>query len=192
VKEPIFTVIAGANGCGKSTLTQWARAYFQETPVLDPDAVAVKLEATSGEGVSAIEAGKQVLRSADDFFEKSLSFVIETTLSGGTHLKMMRRAKELKYRVRLFYIGTEGVEINIERIKFRVSKGGHDVPEEDQHRRFPRTFANLPQALQLADEALLVDNSTQTGHRAVGLKLQGTGIHWFEPVPEWALFLKKS
>ena len=55
---PILTIIAGANGCGKSTLTKWARAFFQQTATLDPDAVAVELQAELSRDVSPIEAGK--------------------------------------------------------------------------------------------------------------------------------------
>jgi predicted ABC-type ATPase len=42
--NPSLTVVAGANGCGKSTLTLWSREYFQQFPVLDPDATAKSLQ----------------------------------------------------------------------------------------------------------------------------------------------------
>jgi len=64
---PTLTVIAGANGCGKSTLTKWARAYFQQSSILDPDAIAVELAAQNSEEPSPIEAGKQVLLAAEEF-----------------------------------------------------------------------------------------------------------------------------
>ena len=44
--SPTLTVIAGANGCGKSTLTKWARALFQQTATLDPDAIAVEFRSS--------------------------------------------------------------------------------------------------------------------------------------------------
>lgn len=128
--------------------------------------------------------------AAEEYLQKRISFVVETTLSGGTYLRMMREAKCLGYRTRLFYIGTESIEINLERVKQRVSKGGHDVPEEDQLRRYPRSLRNLPLALDIADEALIADNSQSSGHRAVGIKLQGAGILWLPPVPEWAAELR--
>lgn len=186
---PFLTVIAGANGCGKSTLTHWSRAYFQETPILDPDAIAVRLSVDS-HSHSAIEAGKRVLLASEEYLQKRVSFVVETTLSGGTYLRMMREAKKLGYRIRLIYIGTDSLEINLERVQQRVGKGGHDVPEEDQRRRYPRSLRNLPLALEIADEALIVDNSQASGHRAVGIKLQDAGILWLPPVPEWASGLR--
>jgi predicted ABC-type ATPase len=190
VSSPILTVIAGANGCGKSTLTKWARAFFQETAILDPDAVAVDLQAQTSVDVSPIEAGKRVLASAENYLQKGVSFSVETTLSGSTYLKMLVEAKRLGFRTCLFYIGTESLEINISRVKARVLKGGHDVPLEDQTRRYGRSFRNLPRALGLADEGVLLDNSSELGHRVVALKLEGRRMLLFEPLPEWAEFLR--
>jgi predicted ABC-type ATPase len=189
LNSPTFTVIAGANGCGKSTLTRWAKAFFQQSPVLDPDAIAVELQAEFNTKLSDIEAGKEVLRSAEAFLNGRISFSVETTLSGGTYLRMLARARELGYKTRLFYIGTESVDINIVRIRARVLKGGHDVPIEDQLRRYPRSFRNLQPAIELADECVLLDNSTDTGHRIVGLKLMGMKMLPIVPLPVWAELL---
>jgi predicted ABC-type ATPase len=190
LNRPLFTVIAGANGCGKSTLTRWAKAYFQQSAVLDPDAIAIELQAESDTKLSDIEAGKEVIRSAEAFLAGRVSFSVETTLSGRTYLQMFIRARELGYRTRLFYIGTESVDINIARIKSRVLMGGHDVPLEDQLRRYPRSFRNLQSAIELADTCVLFDNSTDAGYRIVGLKLMGMEMLLIEPLPMWAGFLR--
>ena len=141
MRHPFLTIIAGSNGCGKSTLTSGSRTNFQQIPILDPDAIARSLQDTTAGESSNIEAGKQVLRLAEELIERCQSFTVETTLSGGTYLKMATRAKEAGFNVVVFFVGTESVEINLERVKARVIKGGHDVPEEDQRRRFPRTLA---------------------------------------------------
>jgi predicted ABC-type ATPase len=191
LNPPTFTVIAGANGCGKSTLTRWAKAFFQQSAVLDPDAIAVELQAESNTELSGIEAGKEVIRSAEAFLTGRISFSVETTLSGRTYLRMLARARELGYKTRLFYIGTESVDINIVRIRARVLKGGHDVPVDDQIRRYPRSFKNLQPAIGLADACVLFDNSTDAGHRIVGLKLMGMKMLPVEPLPVWADFLRR-
>jgi len=71
---------------------------------------------------------------------KGQTFTVETTLSGGTYLKMADRAKQCGFNVMVVFVGTASVEINLERVKARVKKGGHDVPEDDQRRRYPRNF----------------------------------------------------
>jgi predicted ABC-type ATPase len=114
---------------------------------------------------------------------------VETTLSGNTYLRMMVRAKSLGYTVVLFYVGTTDVSINLERVRNRVADGGHDVPEEDQLRRYPRSFANLRKAFELSDEAVLYDNSTILGHVEIAVK-GNRGIQINEPLPEWAGFLR--
>jgi predicted ABC-type ATPase len=138
---------------------------------------------------SPIDAGRIVLQMAEGFLSNGQSFAVETTLSGNTYLRMMRRAKELGYSVVLMYVGTADVSINIERVRHRVANGGHDVPEADQRRRYPRSFANLRRAFELADEVVLYDNSTLAGHVEVAVK-GPHGIQIFEPLPAWTTFLR--
>ena len=157
--------------------------------MLDPDAVARSMQRLGVRSTSSIDAGRSVLEMAEGYLNSRSSFLIETTLSGNTYLRMMARAKELGYLVVLLYVGTSDVSINIQRVKIRVLKGGHDVPVEDQLRRYPRSFANLRKALELADEAIVFDNSTLKGHTKVAVK-DANGFKIFEPVPEWAAFLR--
>ncbi|RXH56978.1 hypothetical protein GRAN_0288 [Granulicella sibirica] len=142
-------------------------------------------------GGSAIDAGRDVLRNAQELLSKNQSLVVETTLSGSTYLRMMARAKSQGYLLILLFVGTSDVSINMQRVRHRVLLGGHDVPEEDQIRRYPRSMENFRKAFALADEASVFDNSSMQGHRIVAMK--GTeGIELFEPVPEWAGFLRDA
>lgn len=180
-----MTIIAGSNGCGKSTLTSSARTKFQDIPTLDPDAIAKSLQEKLDGSNSHIEAGKKVLRLAEEYIEAKQSFTVETTLSGGTYLKMASRAKNTGFNVIVFFVGTASVEINLARVRARVKKGGHDIPEEDQRRRYPRTLMNMQKLLPLADLALIFDNSTDKGHILVGAG-RVDFMQWVEPVPKWA------
>lgn len=185
---PTFTVVAGANGAGKSTLTRLGREAFQDSAVLDPDAVARSIQRLSVRSGSAIDAARAVLDMAEGFLSSRSNFLVETTLSGNTYLRMMTCAKKLGYLVVLLYVGTSDVSINMQRVRSRVENGGHDVPEEDQLRRYPKSFANFRKALKLADEAVVFDNSTAKGYTKIAVKDEN-GIEIFEPVPTWAAFL---
>ncbi len=189
MNRPVLTIVAGSNGCGKTSLTKFARNKFQQIPILDPDAIARSLQETASGSTSDIEAGKQVLRQAEDLIEARQSFTVETTLSGATYLKMAVRAKEAGFNVVVFFVGTTSVEINLKRVQDRVKLGGHDVPEEDQRRRYPRTLANMQKLLPMADLAVIFDNSTDKGHVLVGVGHSGF-MHWEEPVPQWAQHLR--
>jgi predicted ABC-type ATPase len=158
---------------------------FQDHPMLDPDALAKAIDITVGQGRSDIDAGRSILKTAENLLRKQESFLVETTLSGHTYLRFVERARTVGYRIRLVYVGTGSVEINMERIRARVLKGGHDIPEADQRRRFPRSLANLPAALQLAHEVILYDNSSPEGPRRVALKDSGE-LTFYPPVPDWA------
>lgn len=83
--RPRLIFIAGANGSGKTTLTRW-NALFKEIPLLDPDAIANTLQATTTM-LPPIAAARQVIKSAAEHLTKSESFAIETTLSGKTICK---------------------------------------------------------------------------------------------------------
>jgi predicted ABC-type ATPase len=144
--------------------------------------------------LAPVAAARQVLKSAAEHLKKSESFAIETTLSGRNYLQMMLDAKALGFEVRLVYIGTESVEINLARIRNRVLAGGHDVPERDVRRRYQRSLENLPIAITRADDSIVFDNSTSDGYRLIAI-LGSTGNRWFEPKPSWAagaLFMEKT
>lgn len=187
---PTFTVVGGPNGSGKSTITRLGRAGFQESPVLDPDAIAKStLDTTMSEG-SLLDAGREVLLSAKQLLHSKQSFLVEMTLSGHTYLHMMKEAKSLGYTVILFFITTGDVEINLQRVRARVLSGGHDIPEADQRRRYPRSMANMRKAFELADEASFFDNSQPEQPILLAVKDE-QGITIYRPLPAWAEFLKQ-
>lgn len=185
MSAPVFTILAGSNGCGKSTLTAYGRSKFQDAAVLDPDAIARSIQDTMPSENSDLEAGRRVLLRAEELIATRQSFTVETTLSGSTYLRMAVRAKEAGFNLMVLFVGTASVEINMERVRARVKKGGHDVPEEDQRRRYPRTLLNMKKLLPIADFAVFLDNSGPDGHHVVGSGQGGT-MHWIEPVPGWA------
>jgi predicted ABC-type ATPase len=190
VTPPTLTFIAGANGSGKSTLTRWNSELFKEIPLLDPDAIANTLQATTS-ALFPVAAARQVLKSAAEHLRKAESFAVETTLAGKNYLQMMLDARNRGFEIVLVYIGTENVEINLARIRNRVLAGGHDVPEEDVRRRYRRSFENLSIATQRADHTILFDNSTEEGYRLIAI-LSTTENQWFEPKPPWVAFVDRS
>jgi predicted ABC-type ATPase len=148
-EPPRLTIIAGANGCGKSTFT--ARSSFvYRIPLLDPDAISKALQPTAL-GTSTVAAARKVLNSARQHIEKGEGFAVETTLSGQGYLQMMLEARSHGFEIVLVYIGTERVEFNLGRIRDRVLAGGHNVPEVDVRRRYLRSFQNLAAAISRAD-----------------------------------------
>src|SRR5690606_13967837 len=59
----------------------------------------------------------------------------------------------------LYFVSTESAAINKYRVKLRVRKGGHDVPEEKIEARYLRSLDLLYDAAELAYQAYFFDNS---------------------------------
>ena len=190
MKPPVLTILAGSNGCGKSTLTSGAKEEFQQDPILDPDAFAKSIHDKLPGADSDIESGKRVLRRAEQLIEGGQSFTVETTLSGSTYLRMAARARSAGFLIAVIFVGTSSVEINIERVTARVAKGGHDVPEEDQRRRYPRTLVNMKRLLPLADLVVILDNSSSQGYSIVAAGHRDLML-WNDSIPEWARHLRE-
>jgi predicted ABC-type ATPase len=86
---PTLTVVAGANGSGKSTLTKLSA---NNTPLIDPDAIAKKIDPVNPSAV-AITAARQALALSQQYVQSESSFIVETTLAGNTYLNLMREVK---------------------------------------------------------------------------------------------------
>ena len=64
------------------------------------------------------------------------------------------------YEIIIYYLKLPSVDIAIERVKMRVKKGGHNVPEKDIRRRFERSWINFQKIYKsLADSWIIFDTS---------------------------------
>jgi predicted ABC-type ATPase len=86
-------------------------------------------------------------------------FTFETVMSHESKVAFMAEAQARGYRTYLYFISTEVVEINIDRVKQRVALGGHPVDEERIRERYEKSIALLPRACDAANRAFIFDNS---------------------------------
>jgi len=99
-----------------------------------------------------------------DFLRKKLlqlrrKFSFETVFSHESKIDIMREAAAVGYKVYLYFVATESDEINKFRVKARVEKGGHDVPEHKIEKRYKRSLELLYDACQSAYQVFFFDNS---------------------------------
>ncbi len=157
--KPIVHVIAGANGSGKSTFAQEYLLQMQRYPsFINADLIALGLSPYNPEAVK-VTAGKLVLQRIQGFLKKRESFGFETTLSGTAYRRLLKILGARGFEVRLCYLWVRQVKLAIKRIKDRVKRGGHDVPEPDVRRRYLRSLRNFHSYARLADRVLVFDNS---------------------------------
>ena len=148
------------NGVGKTTFARkFLPIYADCKNFINADLIAQGVSPFSPESV-AIHAGRLMLDEIQLSMHRGVDFGFETTLSGRSHLGMIRRLKEHDYEVHIFYLWVPSVELTLARIKERVLRGGHDVAEGVVRRRFERSVTNfLTLYRSLADTWVLFDNS---------------------------------
>ena len=76
-------------------------------------------------------------------------------------------AKSLGYKIELHYVGVASVDIAKERIAYRVSKGGHGIPDADVERRYSESFDRLKEIISLCDLTILYDNTENFNRFAI-------------------------
>jgi len=159
--SPNVYIIAGPNGAGKTTFArEFLPKYADCRNFINADMIAQGLSPFSPES-AAIRAGRLMLEEIEISMNRGADFGFETTLSGRGHLGVIRRLKEHAYQVHFFYLWVPSVELVLARIRERVLRGGHDVPEGVVRRRFDRSMANfLVHYRLLADKWILFDNSS--------------------------------
>lgn len=107
-----------------------------------------------------MHAGRLVLGEIERFANEKIDFGLETTLSGRSYIGLIRRLKTRGYKIHIYFLWVPTDDITLARVKERVLKGGHDVPEVDVRRRFSRSIENfLNHYRSLADAWILFDNS---------------------------------
>ena len=148
---PRLLCICGPNGAGKSTFTRTV-ALRDSLLVIDPDKLAA-------EGLSPLAAGKAAARMARLFLQEGISFARESTLTAHFDFTLMVEARQRGYQVELVYIRLSSPALALQRVAARAARG-HDVPVQDVLRRYDRSLANLPRAIQLADKVTILDNSS--------------------------------
>jgi predicted ABC-type ATPase len=153
-------VIAGPNGTGKTTFAKtFLPKYADCRNFINADLIAEGLSPFSPEA-AAMRAGRLVLDEISLFAQRNVPFAFETTLSGRTYLRLIQRLKEKGYRAHFFFLWVDSLEVSLSRIRERVIKGGHDVPEAVVRRRFERSIRNFFLHYRgLADSWYLFDNS---------------------------------
>lgn len=140
---PTCWILAGPNGAGKTTLgLDYLTQLSEDVNFINADLIAA--------GISPLFPERKLLTASRLFLselEKCVidrnDFAFETTLSGRTYLRFIDRLHADGWTVVLIYLALPNVALSINRVAERVSRGGHNIPERDIVRRFPRSLKLL-------------------------------------------------
>lgn len=148
-----FIIIAGPNGAGQTT---FAKNLFPTVKglfvYLNADEIARK------QGLTAIGAGREMLRLVDHNLEQRNDIMLETTLAGQNYLLRIPEWRQRGYTIVLYYLRLPNVEASLRRVRRRVAAGGHDIPEAVITKRFQRSLDKLEIVKNLVDDWYVYDS----------------------------------
>ncbi len=188
--SPVLHLIAGPNGAGKSTL------YRYLIQPRYPQLVFVNADVHEREALQHIDNPLKRSEAARawadaqraDLLARGDSFVSETVFSHPSKLDLIREAQARGFEVALYVVCLSEPRMLLRRVKQRVQEGGHDVPGNKILERYPRTVANLRQAVRMADLSMLFDAvDTDDGGPLLVASVTKSGVtRHVQPLPAWA------
>jgi predicted ABC-type ATPase len=129
--------------------------------IVNPDLLTKRLQ--SSEGLGLAEANLAAVQRIEAWLEASIdvhqTIGVETVLSTPKYRQLVSKAKQRGFEFRLIYVFVDSLERQLERIRFRVAKGGHDVPADKVEARRARSFGEFSWFFWKADKAWVFDNS---------------------------------
>lgn len=191
-------VIAGVNGAGKSSVLAAAieaagGRYF------NPDEATQQIlrhnpEASLAEAnAAAWLEGKRLVERA---IAEALVFAFETTLGGQTMTSLLHRALDAGHEVHMRYVGLDGPDLHIARVRARVAAGGHDIPETKIRERYDQSRRHLVELVPVLTSLEVFDNTHEAppreGMQPMPILLLRTThgevdyIAQLGSIPEWA------
>ena len=191
-------VLAGTNGAGKSSVTG-AAIREKGANYFNPDEATRRIRSTNpqiSERDANIAAWQEGTRLLEEAIARRLVFAFETTLGGDTITSLLRRALAEGIAVRMWYVALVTPELHIARVRARVARGGHDIPENTIRERYERSRVNLIRLLSHLTELRVFDNSVEADPASGATPLPLLVLHMangkvvaacdLARVPEWA------
>ncbi|WP_291911988.1 hypothetical protein [Chitinophaga sp. CB10] len=90
---------------------------------------------------------------------KGETFSFETVMSHPSKLDIFRNAHLAGFKNYLYFISTESPDINVNRVRQRVEKGGHPVNEQKIRERYSRSMDLVADMLPFCHRCFFFDNS---------------------------------
>jgi predicted ABC-type ATPase len=148
----MILVLAGPNGSGKTTITQYFEKVGEYTNADD---------VVASTGMSNEDAARFVDKKRYDAISEKRDFTFETVLSSDYKLEILRKAKEEGYFIKCVFVLTVDPIINVARVEARVAQGGHNVARDKIISRYEKSLANIKELLEICDILHVYDNTIE-------------------------------
>ncbi|WP_286905868.1 zeta toxin family protein [Clostridium sp. UBA1652] len=187
---PTYTIFAGVNGAGKTSIYKFI--YYDENKYekrINTDEMVARIGSWKDNNLQ-MKCAREAIKLVKQYILEGISFNQETTLSGKSIIRNIKVAKEKGFYIVMNYIGVQNPEIAKERVKIRVSKGGHGIPDKDVERRYYDSLNNLDDVIKICDEVNVYDNTEEL--REIMYLKQGKIIWTDKKIPNWANNILKN
>jgi predicted ABC-type ATPase len=204
MNTPSLFIVAGPNGSGKSLFSKELTASDYE--VFDGDkhmaGLVKKFPETGSEALWSFIDENIFQKEKQKAIQSNLNYAFETNFSSDDPMISAREFKKAGYETHLIYMGVDSLEDSIQRVAYRVRKGGHKVSEESiKHnyefglKNFYKHFTEFDfvslfnNAIPFTDEPIVPQEILYILKGNLHLKTEGYP-EWVKPVIE--IMLKKK
>ena len=181
---PKYTIFAGVNGAGKTSI--YNSVYYNENKDekrINTDEMVINIGSWKDNNIQ-MKCAREAVKLIKKYISEGISFNQETTLSGKSIVKNIKVAKENGFYVVMNYIGVENPKVAKDRVRIRVEKGGHGIPDDTIERRYYDSLKNLNEVIGICDEINIYDNTEMF---KIIMSIENSNIIWNDKkMPSWA------
>ncbi|HEY8894756.1 MAG TPA: zeta toxin family protein [Niastella sp.] len=160
MNNPVLFIVAGPNGSGKSLFSK--ELTIPDLEVFDGDkhmeALLKKYPETGSEALWSFINENIFEGQKRETIKSHQNYAFETNYSSAEPMKTAREFKNAGYEIHLLFMGLNSLEESMQRVAYRVSKGGHKVSEESIRYNYEFGFKNLYKYVSEFDSVTLFDN----------------------------------
>lgn len=195
IKRPSLCIVAGPNGSGKTTTTEQLLKYewTDNSIYINPDNIAKEEFGDWNSPLAVMKAAQRATELRYRCLEAGEDFVFETVLSSEEKVEFVKKAKQMGYFIRIFFVCTESPEINVSRITKRYLSGGHEVPISKVVSRYYKSLINIRRIIAFVDRAYFYDNSIENKMPRLLFRTVDGALYkkYTDEMPEWAEYVLK-
>jgi predicted ABC-type ATPase len=177
-------LVVGPNGAGKSTFVELTLApLLPGSAFVNADEIA-KQRWPDDSASHSYEAARVAADTRARLIELGASFIAETVFSHPSKLELIEAALDAGYTT-VLHVLMIPEQLAVERVRRRVSAGGHSVPEDKIRERYQRLWGLVTKAIIRCDSATVYDSSGLAGPRIVAQFNDGFTVG-SPALPTWA------
>jgi predicted ABC-type ATPase len=159
-------LVVGPNGAGKSTFVELTLApLLPGSAFVNADEIA-RQRWPNDVASHAYQAARVAAETRAKLIGLGASFIAETVFSHPSKLELIDAARAADYTI-VLHVLLIPEDLAVERVRHRVSAGGHHVPENKIRERYQRLWGLVATALIRCDLTTVYDNSELKGPRTV-------------------------